>query len=121
MYRRLTFLALTIATISGASKLASGQLEETPLSGELKALVIYAPRPQYPHEAFAKRLTGRGIVWLNVASRTGHVTSARMLKGTGHSILDQATLDAYRQWRFKPGTVAKMKIPITFTMQGARY
>jgi len=65
-------------------------------------------------------MTGSGIVVLNVDPSTGNVTSALLLKSTGHKILDDAALDAFRQWRFKPGSVHKVKIPINFTMQGFR-
>ena len=87
---------------------------------EAKALAVYAPRPAYPHEARSKHMTGRGIVVLNVDPSTGNVTSAQLLKSTGHKILDDSALDAFRQWRFKPGSVHKVKIPINFTMQGFR-
>jgi TonB family C-terminal domain len=90
-------------------------------AGEPGALAIYAARPQYPYEARARGLTGRGLVLLDVNPQTGYVTSARMLQITGHKILDDAAVEAFRQWRFKSGTVTKVKIPITFTMTGATY
>src|SRR6266496_2697201 len=85
-----------------------------------KDLVIYGPRPQYPYEARVKRPTGHGIVWLYVDPGTGYVTSARMLPSTGHKILDDAALDAFRQSRFKPNAVAKVRMPITFTLGRVR-
>jgi TonB family protein len=90
-----------------------------PLSG--RALAVYAARPQYPAEARSKRWTGTGIVRVDVDRETGQVTSARMLQSTGHQILDEAALNAFRQWRFRPGTVSHVQIPITFTMTGAVY
>jgi protein TonB len=121
MFRRLTLLVLTIAIISGASKLASAQLKDKPLSGERKALAIYAPRPRYPLEARMRRATGSGVALQEVNSRTGNVTSTRMLQSTGYGVLDNAALKAFRQWLFRPGTVAKVRIPIRYTMRGARY
>jgi TonB family protein len=85
-----------------------------------KALTIYAPRPAYPYEARSKHLTGSGIVLLNIDPSSGSVTSAQLLKSTGHKILDDSALEAFRQWRFKPGSVRKVRIPINFTMQGFR-
>jgi TonB family protein len=120
MYRRLTLLVLMMASISGAAKVASAQSKETPLTGKLKDYVIYAPRPQYPDEARAKRLMGSGIVSLDIDPATGSVTSARMLQSTGHKILDDAALAADRLWRFKPGTVSAVRISINFTMGGAK-
>jgi len=85
-----------------------------------KALAVYAPRPAYPYEARSKHLTGSGIVLLNVDPSSGNVTSVQLLKSTGHKILDNSALEAFRQWRFKPGSVRKVRIPINFTMQGFR-
>jgi TonB family protein len=82
---------------------------------------VYAARPLYPAEARSKRLTGAGIVFVDVDQKTGQVTSARMLQSTGYQILDEAALSAFRKWRFKPGTVEKVRIPISFTIRGVSY
>jgi len=44
-----------------------------------------------------------------------------VLKSTGHMLLDQAAIHACRQWRFKPGILHVLKIPLNFTMQGVTY
>src|ERR1051325_2189913 len=85
-----------------------------------KALATYAPRPQYPYEARSRHVTGSGVCVVEV-SPSGSVTSASMAQSIGNPILDNAALSAFRQWRFKPGSVSKVKIPITFTMTGAQY
>jgi len=66
-------------------------------------------------------MAGSGVVLMKVDSRTGYVTSAQMLKSTGYKLLDEAALEAFRRWRFKPGTVSVVKSPITFTMRGVRF
>jgi TonB family protein len=58
---------------------------------------------------------------VDVDAGSGSVTSASMAQSIGNPILDNAALSAFRQWRFKPGSVSKVKIPITFTMTGAQY
>jgi protein TonB len=85
-----------------------------------KALATYAPRPQYPYEARSRRVTGSGVCVVEVGPG-GNVTSASMAQSIGSPILDNAATSAFRQWRFKPGTVSKVRIPITFTMTGAQY
>jgi TonB family protein len=79
---------------------------------------LYAPPPVYPAEARSRHLTGIGIVSAEVDQKTGYVTAARMLQSTGYRVLDEAALNAFRQWRFKPGTVSHVRIPIRFLMQG---
>ena len=85
-----------------------------------KALATYAPRPQYPYEARSRHVTGSGVCVVEVGP-SGSVTSASMAQSIGNPILDNAATSAFRQWRFKPGSVSKVKIPITFTMTGASY
>ena len=79
-----------------------------------KALAIYAPRPDYPSEARSQRVTGSGVCVVSVDPRNGIVTEASMAQSTGDPRLDNAAIRAFRQWRFKPGTVSKVKIPIEF-------
>ena len=86
-----------------------------------KALATYAPRPQYPYEARSRHITGSGVCVVQVDPGSGSVTSASMAQSTGNPILDNSATSAFRQWRFKAGTVSKVRIPITFTMTGASY
>jgi len=86
-----------------------------------KALALYAPRPQYPYEARSRHVTGSGVIVAQVDAASGNVTSASVSQSTGSPILDNAATSAFRQWRFRPGTVSKVNIPITFTMTGASY
>ncbi len=76
--------------------------------------------PDYPYEARRQRLAGTGIVTIDVDTATGNVTRVTMTESTGHAILDHATTKAFRQWRFKPGIVARAQAPITFSMDGRR-
>ena len=92
----------------------------TPLGG-VRALVRYAPRPVYPYEARRQRITGSGLALLTVASADGNVVDVRMARSCGSVILDNATLDAFRRWHFKPGTVERVQVPITYTLTGASY
>jgi protein TonB len=86
-----------------------------------KALAINAPRPNYPYEARSRHITGSGVCVVSVDVGSGSVTDASMAQSIGNPILDNAALSAFRQWRFRPGSVSKVKIPITFTMSGASY
>jgi len=87
----------------------------------VRALVTYAPRPVYPYEARRLRITGSGMALLTVASADGSVVDVRMSQSCGNVILDNATLDAFRRWHFKPGSVERVEVPITYTLTGASY
>jgi protein TonB len=92
-----------------------------PPLGAVRALVMYAPRPPYPYEARRQRITGSGLALLTVDSLDGHVVDGRMVQSCGSVILDNATLDAFRRWHFKPGSVERVRVPITYTLTGASY
>jgi periplasmic protein TonB len=87
----------------------------------VKAMVAYAPRPVYPYEARRQRMTGSGVALLTVDRALGTVTDVLMAQSCGSAILDDSTLDALRRWRFKPGSVARVQVPITYTLMGASY
>lgn len=76
---------------------------------------IYTPTPVYRPEWARQGLRGKGVVLVTIDKGTGKVTGARMLQSTGSSQLDGSALQAYSQWRFEPGTVSQLKIPIEFT------
>lgn len=87
----------------------------------VKAMVAYAPRPVYPYEARRQRMTGSGVALLTVDQTSGIVTDVLMTQSCGNAILDNSTLDALRRWRFRPGSVTKVQVPITYTLMGASY
>src|SRR5438477_577906 len=105
----------------------SAQQKFTPIKAQAmtmsraKALAVNAPRPQYPYEARSRKITGSGVCVVQVDAASGNVTGGSMTQSTGSPILDNSALTAFRQWRFRPGTVSEVKIPITFTMTGALY
>jgi TonB family C-terminal domain len=87
----------------------------------VKAMVAYAPRPVYPYEARRQRATGSGVALLTVDQTSGTVIDVIMIQSCGNGILDQSTLDAFRRWRFKPGSVTRVQVPITYTLMGVSY
>lgn len=90
-------------------------------ASQAKAVAISAPRPEYPYEARSRHITGSGVCVVTVDTSSGSVTDASMAQSTGNPILDNSAVSAFRRWRFKPGTVSKVRIPITYTMAGASY
>jgi TonB family protein len=77
-------------------------------------LAVFAPKPQYPEAARLRRQEGKGVFLLNVNAKTGQVTSIKIEKRTGYQLLDVAALKALINWRFKPHSVTKVHVPVTF-------
>jgi len=79
-----------------------------------KALAVSAPLPEYPYEARRANITGSGVCAMIVDTASGKVTNAMMAQSTGNAILDKVTTETFRRWRFKPGSVSQVRVPITY-------
>lgn len=69
--------------------------------------------PVYPQIAQSARVQGIVIIEATIAE-DGHVTNARILRSV--PLLDQAALDAVRQWRFSPSQVNGVAVPVIMTV-----
>jgi TonB family protein len=92
---------------------------ELPVKGVMsmsaaKAVAVSTPMPHYPYQATRAHITGNGVCVMTVDTATGNVTSAVMEQSTGDGILDKVTTDTFRKWRFKPGTVSQVRVPISY-------
>jgi protein TonB len=77
---------------------------------------LYYPTPEYPLEARRQHMTGMGIFVLEVDAPSGIVTRVKVTRSTGFPILDKSAVDTLKHWRFRPNKIAKIRIPITFSM-----
>jgi len=108
--RLVTPIANTRSVTIGSTSLASARVS-----------ALSAPRLEYPYEARRQKITGSGTVAMTVDPVSGHVTSVAMETSTGSLVLDNAAITGFRRWRFKPGTVSRVRLPITYTLTGAQY
>jgi len=79
-----------------------------------QALAVSAPLPEYPYQAKRANITGSGVCAMLVDAASGKVTNAMMAQSTGNAILDKVTTETFRRWRFKPGSVSQLRVPITY-------
>ena len=79
-----------------------------------QSMAITAPLPGYTYEAKRRNLTGSGVCVVNVDTATGTVTEASMFQSTGSPVLDKLTIQKFKSWRFKPGTVSQVRVPISY-------
>jgi len=94
-----------------------------PGSGITLPVVIKEVKPQYTKEAMQAKI--QGTVWLScVVGETGHITDVNVSKSLDSEYgLDQAAIDAARQWEFKPGrkdgkdVAVRVTIELTFTLK----
>lgn len=50
-----------------------------------------------------------------VEAKTGKVSNVVILTSSGSDELDREAVRALRQWRFKPGKITKVDLPITWS------
>jgi len=79
-----------------------------------QSMAITAPLPDYTYEMKRRNLTGSGTCVVSVDPATGTVTNATMFQSTGTPLLDKLTIQTFKNWRFKPGTVSEVRIPISY-------
>jgi TonB family protein len=79
-----------------------------------QSMAISAPLPEYTYEVKRHNLTGNGVCVVTVDTATGTVTNATMFQSTGSPLLDKLTIQTFKSWRFKPGTVSQVRVPISY-------
>jgi TonB family protein len=79
-----------------------------------QSMAIKAPLPMYPYEAKRRDVTGSGVCVLTVDPGTGNVTDAIMEQSTGDRVLDKVTTETFKSWRFKPGTLSQIRLPVSY-------
>jgi TonB family protein len=109
MMRRV-LIAVVVTLVS----LCSLHAQSVSPSPRAPVKAIYTPQPVYQADWAKRGLTGKGVVLVTVDKNTGKVTGAQMLESTGSKLLDGSALEAYSRWRFAPGTVSQVKMPVEF-------
>lgn len=85
------------------------------------AAYLNNPPPAYPLAARRRGIQGTAVIRTQVLENGG-CRHAGVKKSSGHPLLDQAALDAVKQWRFVPARrgsqtqVAWVEVPITFKL-----
>ena len=77
-------------------------------------MAVSAPLPEYPYQAKRANITGSGVCVITVDAVSGKVTDAMMTQSTGDGMLDKVTTNTFRKWRFKPGAVSQVRVPIDY-------
>lgn len=80
-----------------------------------KSIFVSMPPPRYPLEARRRRETGRGLMRIDI-DETGKVTGVKVFQSTGHQLLDEEGVNAFRKWRARPGPPLSVYVPVIFTM-----
>lgn len=88
----------------------------SPPQAELKPATKSAPPEFYPHEAVRRGLEGEALVAVTLDGR-GRVIGARLERGSGHAILDQAAVRAALALKSVPGGSGETMLPVSFRLK----
>ena len=72
------------------------------------------PAPAYPDAAKQQHLSGNGLFELHIRG-DGAVKRVVTVKSTGHAVLDESAIAAFRGWRFDPEIpIERLRIPVRY-------
>ena len=100
-------------SVSAPSDGAARSTDEGPLAEQTvdsPARLVHGGAPSYPAQARADRVEADVLLDI-VVSTSGTVTSARVVRPSGHG-LDEAAVAAAHQFRFAPATKAGHAVPV---------
>jgi protein TonB len=82
-------------------------------SGVMQGMLIYKVVPKYPPVAIAVRASGTVMLQATI-SRNGTIENLRVLGGP--ALLQQAALDAVKQWRYRPYVLDGQPVEVETTI-----
>ena len=78
--------------------------------------LVWSVAPVYSHDDRAAWRQGGGVFHVVIDWNTGAVVAVSVKKSTGHPSLDNAAVQALKQWRFRPRSWKTLDIPVDFKM-----
>jgi TonB family protein len=76
--------------------------------------ILYKVGPRYPVKERRAKIGGTGRYRMLIDFKTGKVNEVVIVQSAGSDGLDREAIFALRRWRFKPGKVRQVDLPITF-------
>ncbi len=108
------------AQLSGGKAQSAGSSNGT-ADADYKSEGLRNAQPRYP--IYARKMHQEGVVIVTAEVLTdGSATDVRMAASSGIKLLDEAALEAVKQWRFIPAKkdgvpyVQRLRIPVTFSL-----
>lgn len=74
----------------------------------------YRPAPAYPLAAQEAGIEGEILLEIQ-ADEKGRVTEIRMVKSSGHAVLDESVVATVKTWRLRPRQT--VRVPVNFRLE----
>ena len=81
------------------------------------------PAPAYPKDALAQHINGKVVLLIDIDAQ-GNPTNVVVDRSEPPGVFDQASIDAARQWKFKPAlkdgrpVAGRISVPVRFESGG---
>ena len=110
-------LRLVLLALGATQFLFVGQCrawENAYVPEKLKSILLYAPDPVFPIASQRMGQHGKGIYRLVINGKTGGVEEVKVLRRTGYRELDASAIWTFFQWKFRPGSIKQLDVPVDF-------
>lgn len=121
VWRRVTFPSLIALALSNCATRSTTAPGGDNLYGEVHTELtayrddlINQPPPEYLAGARGRRPQGVGVFRIRFNFESGRALRVRIINSTGYVALDQASIEALRQWTVKPRTWQNIDVVIRF-------
>ncbi len=84
------------------------------IPAKFKGIILEAPEPVFAEGSRKDTGISQGVYRLTINPQTGLVDQVGVLKKTGTQKLDGGAVLTFFKWKFKPGSLKQIDIPITF-------
>ena len=112
-------------TTSSVAETTGGEQHDEPLvESRYDVAALNNPKPPYPLAARRQGAEGRVLLRAQVLE-DGRCAEVRIVRSSGHTLLDESALATVRRWRFVPATragtpvAASVDVPISFRLDQA--
>jgi len=108
LMRSRIFLIVLLSAMSVVSLRAT----EVYIPDKFKGIILYAPGPvDYSNSGT------QGVYRLTIDQKTGTVTEVGILLRSGYQKRDATAVLTFMQWKFKPGTLKQLDVPVRWDRQ----
>ena len=105
-------IALIIVTLAFVPTHLSAN-QQAYIPEKYRGIILNAPEPDFPASTELRQL-GQGIYRLVINPKTGLADEVKVLQSSSARKLDAAAVMAFMQWKFKPGALKEIDVPLSF-------
>jgi outer membrane biosynthesis protein TonB len=105
-------IALVIVTVAFVPTYLDAS-QQAYIPEKYRGIILNAPEPDFPASTELRQL-GQGIYRLIINPKTGLADEVKVLQSSSAKKLDAVAVMAFMQWKFKPGALKEIDIPLSF-------